>query len=375
MGIEGEGTSSVGAAVEGNQYLGGKYDDAKISVDTITAALECGTRKMQDFMWPKDEELEESVADLPVIDLEKLRNAGDEELGQLLKDLAKACQEWGFIRLFNHGLTSDLLRRLEEQMWRLFSLPIEVKRNAPCPPKREIGFFSGADEHIFVKLIWHEGLQLFCDPKCVDEHAEKFWPCGGGEEFKSVIKEYMRASQHLGLELLHYLTTALNLDSSKFKTHCEGTNSCLRLNYYPICERPADALGLNAHADDDALTILFEDQVGGLQVLKDNKWFSIQPQPDSLVVNVGDILEVWSNSIYPSVVHRVAVNSEKRRVSAALFLYPEPESVIEPATELIDADHPAKFKQFSFEEYRISFYDGELIDKAKARFKLIELKG
>ncbi|KAJ7564310.1 hypothetical protein O6H91_02G012300 [Diphasiastrum complanatum] len=316
-----------------------------------------------------------------------LRSCGtDQELGQLLKDLSKACQEWGFLRLLNHGLSSDLLRRLGEQMRRLFSLPIEVKRNAPCPPKHEIGFYSGADEHIFVKLIWHEGLQLFCDPKCVDEHTGTFWPSG---EFSCdiivdeavhlgccslVIKEYTRASQDLGLELLDYLTTALNLDSSKFKHHCKGTNSCLRLNYYPICEMAADTLGLIPHADDDALTILFEDQVGGLQIRKDNKWFAIKPQPNSLLVNVGDILQVWSNSIYPSVVHRVAVNSEKRRLSAALFLYPEQESVIEPAKGLIDADHPAKYKQFLFEEYRASFYDGELIDTAKPRFQLIEIK-
>ncbi|KAJ7300060.1 hypothetical protein O6H91_Y082100 [Diphasiastrum complanatum] len=155
------------------------------------------------------------------------------------------------------------------------SLSIEVKRNAPCPPNQEIGFYSGVDTHILANLIWHESFQLFCNPTYVDEHTEKLWPNGG---------EYMRASQHLGLELLHYLTTALNLDSSKFKTHCEGTNSCLRLNYYPISERPADTIGLNAHADDDALTVLFEDMVGGLQVRKDNKWFAIKPQPNSLVL-------------------------------------------------------------------------------------------
>nr|QWQ66225.1 Fe(II)/2-oxoglutarate-dependent dioxygenase 1 [Phlegmariurus tetrastichus] len=342
------------------------------NVDTVAVALESGLKLMDDFVWPK-EEVEKDNAELSVIDMEKLRKASEADLDELLKDLLRACQEWGFFRIVNHGVNAELFQKLEEQTLRLFLLPVEAKRNAPCPLNHEIGFYSGADSHIFKHLIWHEGLQLFCDPVCVDEHAQKFWPNGDGEEFSSTIKEYMKVSQDLGLEILRYLASAVKIDPSKLTKHCTGTNSGLRLNYYPICDRPADTLGLSAHADDDALTILYEDQVGGLQVQRDNKWFAVKPQPNTLVVNVGDILQVWSNDLYTSVVHRVVVNNQKRRVSAALFLYPEPESLIEPAAEVIDEDHPCKYKQFPFEEYRVSFYEGDLISKPKSRFKLIQL--
>ncbi|KAK7850805.1 gibberellin 2-beta-dioxygenase 8 [Quercus suber] len=110
----------------------------------------------------------------------------------------------------------------------------------------------------------------------------------------------------------------------------------IRVNRFPPCPLPEKCLGLGSHSDPHALTILLQDHVGGLQVLKtDHQWVGIRPIPNSFVINIGDTLEAWTNGRLKSVVHRAVVNKEKQRLSAAYFLSPSSSAIIDCPPQLM----------------------------------------
>ncbi|MBA0807880.1 hypothetical protein Gohar_023657 [Gossypium harknessii] len=100
------------------------------------------------------------------------------------------------------------------------------------------------------------------------------------------------------------------------------------------------------HTDSDFLTILHQDQVGGLQLVKDGQWIAVKPNPEALVINIGDLFQAWSNDCYKSVKHCAVTHPTKERFSAAYFLCPSYETVIESCSR------PSVYRKFSFREYR-----------------------
>ncbi|RZS09939.1 hypothetical protein BHM03_00041076 [Ensete ventricosum] len=122
----------------------------------------------------------------------------------------------------------------------------------------------------------------------------------------------------------------------------------LKINYYPPCPRPDLALGVVAHTDMSANTILIPNHVPGLQVFKDGHWFDAKYVPDAIIVHIGDQIEVrtyiLSNGEYKSVLHRTTVTKEKARMSWPVFCSPPGETAIGPLPQLVSYDAPAKDK-------------------------------
>lgn len=97
---------------------------------------------------------------------------------------------------------------------------------------------------------------------------------------------------HLTLELAEILAEKLGHKSNFFKENCSPTSCYVRMNRYPPCPISSEVYGLMPHTDSDFLTILLQDQVGGLQLVKDGKWIAVKPNPDVLIVNIGDLFQV-----------------------------------------------------------------------------------
>ncbi|EHA8591893.1 putative Flavanone 3-dioxygenase 2 [Cocos nucifera] len=135
----------------------------------------------------------------------------------------------------------------------------------------------------------------------------------------------------------------------------------MAINYYPQCPEPELTYGLQAHTDPNALTILLQDQnVAGLQVLKDGKWIRVDPHPNAFVINIGDQLQALSNGRYKSVWHRAVVNSDNERISVASFLCPCNSAVISPAMKLTVEGSPAIYRSFTYDEYYKKFWSRNL---------------
>lgn len=139
---------------------------------------------------------------------------------------------------------------------------------------------------------------------------------------------------------------SLGVGKSYYKEFFRDTSSIMRCNFYPTCQDPDLVLGTAPHCDPNSLTILHQDQVGGLEVFVDNKWKSVQPRPDALVINIGDTFTALSNVIYKSCVHRAIVNRQVERISLAFFFSPKEDKVIVPPQDLVSG--PRKYPGFTW---------------------------
>ncbi|KAL3849851.1 hypothetical protein ACJIZ3_011733 [Penstemon smallii] len=157
--------------------------------------------------------------------------------------------------------------------------------------------------------------------------------------------KYMKAQEELGRIILKILARGIGLTSDFFTRNLTEKEAC------PL---PEKCLGLGSHSDPHTLTILLQDEIGGLQVLKDDdQWFGIRPVPNSFIFNIGDTLEAWTNGRLKSVVHRAVLNKESHCLSIAYFISPASTTVIESPPELVDSEpNPRKYASFTWGEFR-----------------------
>ncbi|KAK9178612.1 hypothetical protein WN943_027804 [Citrus x changshan-huyou] len=131
----------------------------------------------------------------------------------------------------------------------------------------------------------------------------------------------------------------------------------MALNYCPPCPQPELTYGLSGHTDPNLITVLLQDDVPGLQVLRNGKWLPVSPIPNTFIVNIGDQMQVLSNDLYKSVLYRALVNCDKERISIPTFYCPSPNAVIAPTKDLIDERHLAFYKNFTYAKYYQNFWN------------------
>ncbi|XP_031499482.1 gibberellin 2-beta-dioxygenase 8-like isoform X2 [Nymphaea colorata] len=277
--------------------------------------------------------------ELPLIDLDQL-NTGRRERDKCVRAMAKASSEWGFFQVVNHGISTDLLNRMSGEQAKVFGQPFEKKVKEKLLDFSSETYRWGAPSATNLQqLSWSEAFHIPL-ANCSDpSHPDK-------STLRRTINEYAAAVSDLAQQLAQLLTESLGFRTSYFAQNC-GPSSCyLRLNRYPPCPLSSEVFGLISHTDSDFLTILHQDQVGGLQLKKDGKWITVKPNQKALIVNIGDLFQAWSNDAYKSVEHRVIANKIVERFSVAFFLCPSYDTVIETCRR------PAMYKKFTFGEFR-----------------------
>ncbi|OWM77675.1 hypothetical protein CDL15_Pgr017075 [Punica granatum] len=170
---------------------------------------------------------------------------------------------------------------------------------------------------------------------------------------RSTMEQFAGTVSDLANKLAEILAEDLGHKSDYFKENCLANTCYLRMNRYPPCPMfpNSNVFGLMPHTDSDFLTILYQDDVGGLQLVRDGQWFAVKPNPDALIVNIGDLFQAWSNGVYKSVEHRVVTNPRVERFSSAYFLCPFHDTVIKSCGQ------PPVYRNFSFREYRQQVQD------------------
>ncbi|KAI3757852.1 hypothetical protein L6452_05395 [Arctium lappa] len=282
---------------------------------------------------------------IPVIDLAGLVTSRE----TTMKQISEACREWGFFQLVNHGVRAELVDGARE-IWReFFHEPMEVKQKYANSPKTYEGFGSRLGVEKGAILDWNDYYYL---NYLSLSHTN--WP-SQPPSLREVMEEYSNEILRLGAVLLKIFSINLGLKEDHLHNAFGGRDvgACLRANFYPKCPQPDLTLGLSSHSDPGGMTFLLPDeQVCGLQIRKNNQWITVKPTHHAIIVNIGDQLQVLSNTIYKSVEHRVIVNPDKERVSLAYFYNPKNNLLIQPISELVTSETPALYPPMTFDEYR-----------------------
>ncbi|XP_015893544.3 protein DMR6-LIKE OXYGENASE 2 [Ziziphus jujuba] len=302
---------------------------------------------------------------IPVIDLSPVVNSsgdGDTKAAAaVVREIGKACEEWGFFQVINHGIPLEKREKAFAASADFFAQSLEEKRKV----KRDESLSCGYYDTELTKNVrdWKEVFDfqlqdptiVYASPDPDDKKVIQWnnqWP-QNPPHFREACEEYSREVEKLSFRLTELIALSLGLPAKRLNEHFNDQTSFLRLNHYPPCPFPELALGVGRHKDGGALTVVAEDQVGGLEVKRksDGEWVRIKPTPNAYIINVGDTMQVWSNERYQSVEHRAMVNSEKERFSIPFFFHPAHYTVVKPLEELIDEQNPPKYKPFSWGKF------------------------
>jgi isopenicillin N synthase-like dioxygenase len=285
---------------------------------------------------------------LPIIDMAGVSRRDPQAMAKVARQIEKACTETGFFYTLNHGLASDIVSKAVGAAEAFFALPAEIKRrNDAVNHRGYIGmgdaFMKGATRSDF-KESYVIGLELTADdPDVVAGEALRgpnVWP-REVPAFQRYLSAYFEAIAVCGADLLSVFALSLGQNPDffvdKYTKRLQRTN-VIHYPPHPV-ESPDDQFGGAAHTDYGCVTLLWQDQNGGLEVQKrDGAWVAAQPIPDTLVINVGDLLERWSGGRYVSNMHRVVNRSGRERYSIATFFDPNYRAVVDPASFGLEGD-------------------------------------
>ncbi|TVU02460.1 hypothetical protein EJB05_52048, partial [Eragrostis curvula] len=296
---------------------------------------------------------------VPCIDLRQLlaSDGAEEEAAKLRSVL----QSWGFFLVTNHGIETSLIDAVITASREFFRQPLEQKQEYSNLVEGKQWQLEGyGNDPVKTQdqiLDWSDRLHLRVEPE--DERNFARWP-RHPEPFRDLLHEYTLDCKRVKDGILRAMAKLLELDDDcLINQFGEKGSTYARFNYYPACPRPDLVLGIKAHSDVGVLTLLLMDKhVGGLQVLRDGTWYSVPPVRDyALLVNVGMSMEIMTNGIFRGPVHRVVTNSEKERMSVAMFYAADLEKEIEPIAELLDEKQPLRYKKIKCKDFVYANYE------------------
>jgi isopenicillin N synthase-like dioxygenase len=316
------------------------------------------------------EALHVSNSALPIIDIGGLSSSSWTKRKAVAERLRAACLDNGFFYIVNHGVSEQLITSLFDETRRFFDSPAVVKsavdkRLSFCQrgfePMRAQTLEPGSPPDL--KESFYIGPELSLDdPRVVARrfnHGPNLWPVGM-RSFRPVTEAYFGTMLDLSRRLMRGLALALHLDEEYFAGYCSNPHATLRLLHYP--PQPANAApgekGAGAHSDFGGITVLLQDEVGGLQVQgkTEGEWIHATPIPGAFVVNLGDLIARWTNDRFRSTVHRVVNASGRERYSVPFFFSGNPDQVVECLPSCLESGEAPKYPRTTVEGHLREMY-------------------
>jgi len=286
------------------------------------------------------------IDNVPVIDIAELDSPAS------LAAIDRACREWGFFQVTGHGIEPALLRNIFEVSREFFDQPADEKRRIRRDADNPWGYYD--KELTKNRRDWKE---IYDFGPADGAMLKPRWPRGYLRlRFEPIVRAYYANCRTLALRLLSAMASNLGVNASCLvQGFDEAHTSFLRLNFYPRCalaaadERP---FGVGEHTDAGALTLLLQDDQAGLEVFRDGQWYLVEPTPGALVINVGDMIQVWSNDRYRAALHRVVTNPSRDRYSVPFFLSPSYDTTYAPLATTVTPERPARYRPIQWREFR-----------------------
>jgi len=283
---------------------------------------------------------------LPVVDISGQASADLGDRRRVAEGLGKAAREVGFLYVTGHGLPDALCAELRAAAADFFALPLERKMESYIARSANHSGYVPEGEEVFDsgKVDKKEAYDVNLDlPEAGDEApmlGPTLWPELPG--FKAAVGAYYAAVAALARRLFGGFALALGLEEDHFAAHLTRPPSQLRLVHYPYDPAAADQEGIGAHTDYEFFTILSV-TAPGLEVRNGaGEWIDAPPIDGALVVNIGDMLEVWTNGQFRATAHRVRKVAEER-YSFPFFATVDYFTRVAPAAAFVTPAQPARF--------------------------------
>uniref|UniRef100_A0A0C9QQA2 aminocyclopropanecarboxylate oxidase n=1 Tax=Wollemia nobilis TaxID=56998 RepID=A0A0C9QQA2_9CONI len=292
---------------------------------------------------------------IPLIDM---ANINGEERAEIIAQIKMGCESPGFFQLLNHGIEHSLMDRVKKVCKEHYELNRKENFNQSLPVETlnsliqdELTGNNTTDPEQIGDMDW-EDIFILNDMQKTDS-----WPAEPNG-FKETLEEFTGEIYKLAETLLEIISENLRLEKDYLKRVLAGGEGPenkpffgTKVSYYPPCPRPDLITGLRAHTDAGGLILLFQDdEVPGLQVLSNGEWIDVQPLRHSIVIDVGDQLEVISGGKYKSAWHRILPTKDANRLSVASYYNPSLNTMVYPAPQLAASKAEGETKEGGEEE-------------------------
>lgn len=283
---------------------------------------------------------------VPLVDIAGLFDPDLRVRAAVAADLGRAAREVGFLYVTGHRLPARLVAELRAAAEAFFAQPLEAKMQSYIGRSANHSGYVPEGEEVFAsgKIDRKEAYDVNLDlPEAIGEApmlGPNLWPALPG--FRQAASAYYEAVSALARRLFGGFALALGLPEDRFEPHLSRPPSQLRLIHYPFDAEAVDQEGIGAHTDYEFFTILHS-TAPGLEVRNGaGDWVDAPPVPGAFVVNIGDMLEVWTNGEFTATAHRVRKVSEER-YAFPYFATCDYPTVVEPAAPFVTRDRPARY--------------------------------
>ncbi|WJZ85205.1 hypothetical protein VitviT2T_004753 [Vitis vinifera] len=281
-----------------------------------------------------------------------------EEWKGLRSKVREACETYGCFGLVCDAIPAKLRQEMFMVMKTLFDLPEETKKKHSSTKP----YHSYQGKCPIVPLLESFGIDDAPQPQAAQAFTNLLWP-EGNPAFCGALISMATKMLELNFIVLKLILESLGMEKY-YNSQKENSASVFRLMKYTVPPSNDSAIGLVTHTDKNILTILCQNEVQGLEVLsKEGNWIRLNFCKDSFIVIIGDLLKAWTNGRLHAVRHRVVMNGDKDRYSCGMFVLPGDTVTIEVPEELVDNDHPLRYRPFTYSDY-MSFFTSNICDDA-----------
>ncbi|GAB3331220.1 isopenicillin N synthase family dioxygenase [Marilutibacter aestuarii] len=297
-----------------------------------------------------------SQAQIPTLDIRRFTQpVSAADRAAFVSELGRAYEAWGFAGIRGHGIGEARIEAAYDVFQRFFELPEPVKMKYHLPGTggargyTPFGVETAKDsKHHDLKEFWHVGREIPRDSRYAQYMPPNLWP-DEVAGFREHAYGLYQALDALGSSVLSALALHIGLPEDWFRDKTDQGNSILRpIHYPPITSDDIPNVRAGAHEDINLITLLVGASAAGLEVRsRRGEWVPFTADADTIVVNIGDMLQRLTNHVYPSTTHRV-VNprgeaARKPRYSTPFFLHPNPDFLIDVLPGCVTADNPRRY--------------------------------
>lgn len=303
--------------------------------------------------------------EIPVIDISPLVGPQNnpKSLRKTAKEIENACKNIGFFYVKNHQIPQNHLDAVILVMQEFFNLPEEEKMKIHIGNSDVFrGYTPLGKELTNAKYDWHECVDFGLDLE--PNHPEVIagnqllgpnqWP-ENQPNFRKALERHWDLMILLGRRITEGLAMSLGFDKKKFARFMCKSHSFMRISNYPPYGKDQEENvgdGIGAHIDYGFLTILLQDNIGGLEVKNaDNEWVSAPMIPGTFLINIGHMIQRWTNDYYKATVHRVIPPKHETRCSLPFFFEPNFDAIVVPLDTFCSKNNPPRYKPFHFGNY------------------------